>query len=63
MQEEKYVKLDDVFRVSLEAVGDLRTQEVLKKETPDFVRGALWEMSWAAIMINLNATQYIKWEE
>lgn len=63
MQAEKYVKLDDVFRVSLEAIGDLQTQEVLEKETPDFVRGALWGMSWVAIMINLNATQYIKWEE
>lgn len=60
---DKFVKLDDVFRVSLEAVGDLRTQQVFETESPDFVRGAMWGMSWAAIMINLNAMHYVQREE
>ena len=60
---DKFVKLDDVFRVSLETVGDLRTQKVFETESPDFVRGAMWGMSWAAIMINLNAMHYVQREE
>ena len=59
----KFIKLNDVFQMAIDAVSEPETQEALEHETADFSRGAIWGMSWLAIMINLKAPHYIQREE
>lgn len=60
---DKFVKLNDVHQMALDAVGMPETQEVFNQETADFARGAMWGMSWLAIMMQLKAAHYIQKEE
>ena len=57
---DKFVKLNDVHQMALDAVG---MPEIFNQETADFARGAMWGMSWLAIMMQLKAPHYIQQEE
>lgn len=53
------IELKDMSQTVLECVSAPETQRVFDGETSDFVRGAMWGMSWAAMYVNLNCPYYL----